>query len=317
MILDRFDPRVTVSASLFDCVPLYECIAIHGEMIWDTVRVNAFREALRQAAAGKTVLDIGTGMGILSMLAVQAGAKHVYAVEGSRIADTAEELIAENGLSGQITLLRGYSHAITLPQRCDLLVSEMVGHYGIEEDICEIFADARERLLTPCARIIPQTLDLFLAPVQVPEFQEACDRYTALDAQVGVPFFQRTRIPALIRSSYIGDFASYTRRIVAQPRCIASIDITSASTSDLSVGIHYHIKKSGIIDGCIGWFACDLGYGIRIQTSPWDEKTHWQQCFFPHDPVEVRLGDNVLVKFSYKKPDDERLPRFSLNIEKI
>ena len=39
-------------------------------------------------------MDVGCGTGILSMMAAKAGAKHVYAVEMSDMADIARKIIA-------------------------------------------------------------------------------------------------------------------------------------------------------------------------------------------------------------------------------
>ena len=48
----------------------------------DQDRIGFYRESLNKVARGKVVLDIGTGdHGILAQLALQAGAKYVYAVE--------------------------------------------------------------------------------------------------------------------------------------------------------------------------------------------------------------------------------------------
>lgn len=79
---------------------------IHAVMIQDKVRTSSyasfiltnpilFRDAI--------VLDVGCGTGILSLFAAKSGAKHVYAIEASDIAEKAEKIVRQNGLEGVIT----------------------------------------------------------------------------------------------------------------------------------------------------------------------------------------------------------------------
>lgn len=75
---------------------------IHKLMIQDSPRTEAYKNAIlsnRSLFEGKTVLDVGTGTGILSIFCAQAGAAKVYAVEASRTAEIARELIEENHFS--------------------------------------------------------------------------------------------------------------------------------------------------------------------------------------------------------------------------
>jgi protein arginine N-methyltransferase 1 len=88
----------------------YSHYYIHEEMLKDVSRTAAYRDAMilnRDAFKDKIVLDVGCGTGILSIFAVKAGAKHVYAIEAADIAHYAREIIAKNGLSDHITIIKG------------------------------------------------------------------------------------------------------------------------------------------------------------------------------------------------------------------
>jgi Ribosomal protein L11 methyltransferase (PrmA) len=112
-------------------------------MLEDRVRTLRFIRAIRRTVrSGDVVVDLGTGSGVLAVAAAQAGAKHVYAIEVRPIADVAARLFQASGLSDRITLIRGTSTEIELPERADVLVSEMIGNEPLGERILETTCDA-------------------------------------------------------------------------------------------------------------------------------------------------------------------------------
>jgi len=142
----------------------------HARMLHDDRRTNDYIAALQAAVRPEDiVLDIGTGSGVLAIAAARAGARHVYAVEASDIADAAERVLTRNGVQDRVTLIRGWSREIELPERADLLVAELIGNEPLEEEILETTLDARRRLLKPDARLIPHTLELVARPLLVPD----------------------------------------------------------------------------------------------------------------------------------------------------
>src|SRR5271170_6846982 len=77
----------------------------HFPMMHDAPRNQAYDAALRRAAPGRRVLDIGTGAGLLAMMAARAGARHVTTCETvPQIAARARTVIDGNGLADRITL---------------------------------------------------------------------------------------------------------------------------------------------------------------------------------------------------------------------
>ena len=118
---------------------------------------------------GDVVLDIGTGSGVLAVAAARSGARRVYAVEASDIAEVAGRVFAANGVTDTVTLVPGWSRQIELPEPADLLVAEIIGNEPFEEEILETTLDARRRLLKPDARLIPHRLTLLARPLRLPD----------------------------------------------------------------------------------------------------------------------------------------------------
>ena len=79
-------------------------------LLQDSARTDAYRNALLQNLPDfqdKVVIDVGAGSGILSLFAVQAGAKRVYAVEASNMATQCQTLIEGNKLTDKIIMKQG------------------------------------------------------------------------------------------------------------------------------------------------------------------------------------------------------------------
>src|SRR4030095_15908027 len=100
----------------------------YGGMIRDRVRTDNYARALRASVnEDSVVLDIGTGVGIWSLLACQFGARKVYAIEPSDVIHVARELAVANGFADRIEFIQDLSTRISLPERADILVTDMHG----------------------------------------------------------------------------------------------------------------------------------------------------------------------------------------------
>ena len=101
----------------------------------DKERTEAFVKAITATVRrGDVVVDMGTGSGVLAMLAARAGAKKVYAVEFDRnnIA-TLEAVFRVNGLENRIVLIQGDVCKVDLPEKVDVIIGEMIATALLEE----------------------------------------------------------------------------------------------------------------------------------------------------------------------------------------
>jgi ribosomal protein L11 methylase PrmA len=143
---------------------------LHVRMLNDQMRTSSFLAGIGEVIdTGDVVVDIGTGTGVLAIAAAWAGARHVYAIESSAtMGECAQEIFEANGLADRITLLKGWSTRLELPERADVLVSEIIGNEPLGEEVLEVTADARKRLLKPEARLIPGKVRIVGLPVTGP-----------------------------------------------------------------------------------------------------------------------------------------------------
>ena len=110
-------------------------IELHRKLLGDTVRNDALADALKRTLRpGMTVADIGAGTGFLSFLARRLGAAHCHLYEYSGALGLARELARRNGVTG-LTFVHAHSSEVKKPPRADLVISETLGNYALEEGL--------------------------------------------------------------------------------------------------------------------------------------------------------------------------------------
>jgi len=269
---DRFRKQLTV----------YED---YRDMLSDAVRMDAYAAAIAAVVRpGDTVLDLGAGLGILGFLALKAGASRVYAVEQSDAIELARRVARHNGLDDRVEFLAANSLDVEVPP-VDVLLSETLGSFGVEENTLPFTIDARRRLLKPGGAMIPRRLRVFLAPCEDPESWERLGFW--LDV-AGVDYAPAA--DAVLGRMSVREVAE--EQLVAAPQVYADLDLATLESPDLHRRLVFPLERRGAVHGLAGWFEADLADDITIRTGPGDAPTHWRQAFFPlRDPVRVYAGD--------------------------
>ena len=139
-------------------------------MLMDEIRTSQYRNAIinnKLDFQGKVVMDVGAGSGILSLFAAQAGASKVYAVEASNMAESARALIEANGYQDIIEVIN--SKVEDIPQdligkTVDVIVSEPLGTFLLNERMLETYVIAREKFLKEGGKMFPATAHFCIIP---------------------------------------------------------------------------------------------------------------------------------------------------------
>lgn len=149
-------PRAEVSRSFHN--PRFWSIT-HTRLLSRVDRTLAVARAIHRAVKpGMRVLDAGCGTGLLSFLALKAGAAQVVAVDRENV-ELAQALAAENDLSAKITFVDADLHALTadgLGGRFDLILAFVyTNHLVVDEARADLVCALRERFGAPGCRVVP------------------------------------------------------------------------------------------------------------------------------------------------------------------
>ncbi|MEL7219325.1 MAG: 50S ribosomal protein L11 methyltransferase, partial [Pseudomonadota bacterium] len=139
----------------------------HGFMLRDFIRNRTYRRAIERFAKDRVVLDIGTGSGLLAMMAARAGAAHVYACEVNPIlAASAQSVVDANDLSDKITIYAKHSAKLDalsdLGGGVDLVVSEIFSDSLLSEGVLPSLDHARNHLCRPDAVMLPDQASIMV-----------------------------------------------------------------------------------------------------------------------------------------------------------
>lgn len=243
-----------------------DLLAHHKILLNDKIRMEAYRKAIRAAVKpGMIVADIGAGLGVLSHMALAAGASRVYAVEFDA------ETIALAEKDSRITWVHGLSGDIRLPEKVDVIVSETLGSFALDENTLPTLIDARKRFLKKSGSVIPQSLDLMIAP--------ATSR-------------SRSKVQSIAKDQLLAKPTSH------------HIDFLSETDPVFTVNTEFKIIRDGTLSGFAGWFDVKLFGNISFSTAPTKPVTHWKQGFLPIRSSE-RLKRGQTLRFQLVMEPDQ------------
>jgi len=261
-------------------------------MLTDRVRTDSFLHAILQMVKpGDVVLDIGSGTGILACFCCLAGAKHVYAIEQGSIMGLAREICARNGLEDRITFFNDWSTRIELPEPANVLVTETIGNIGFEEGILRWVLDAKRRLLSENARIIPSTMEMFAVPI------ESEDDYHRVDNWDYYYYtFDFSPLHDLASSNLLWLDLS-PEMFLSEPASLMFAELAQVEDGDFSAEASYVVKREGTVHGIGGWFTAELTPTVRLSNVPPSKTPSWSHTFMPLEwPLAVEAGDSLHLK---------------------
>lgn len=269
-------------------------IEYHRTLIADRPRNEAFFAALKTVIVpGRTVVaDIGAGSGLLGLMASKLGAKAVYLFETAEVARVADKVLKANRAKN-CHLIPCHSTEFADRLQVDVIVSETLGNYALEENIIETLNDARRRFLKPNGRIIPSQIRQYAAPVVARRIDAELRAWEgvghSLDLSVAQAMsFNNVYVRALKPDELLDGGKS--------AQLWDTVDLTRDPKSTRKGEASWKAVRPQTIYGVAYWWDAALTDNVLLSTAPTAAATHWEQLYFPlATPVALNAGDELAI----------------------
>ncbi len=303
---DNLTARLGADWVLSQLVPIW-----HVPMMNEQERNQAFHDGLASVVTpDKRVFEIGTGSGLLAMMAARLGAREVYTCEAvGLIAETASRIVARNGFQDRIKVLAKPSHAVRLeadlPAKADILVHEIFSSELLGEHVLPAIEDAKQRLLKPGGEVLPAAASIMIALVG----GDALGRNLHVGESFGFDLRDFNAIHPKKRPLYREDLAP-----------VLMSDAVEAFRFDFAGASAFPAEKKrlriattggGLCYGIIQWIRIELSAGVQFENHPSRVRpvSNWQHTIYGFDePVHLDAGAVVSITAAH----DRKRPWFDL-----
>lgn len=291
--------RTGLDNTLGRLVPLW-----HIPMMNDTLRNEAYFTALRNAVTPQSrVFEIGTGSGLLSMMAASAGAASVTTCEAEPlVAAAAKQIIANNGYGDRIKQLAMKSTDVEigrdLARPADILVSEIFSSELLGERVLSSIEDTKRRLLAPGCRVIPAAGSIMIG------------LYAGDDIGANQ-----------VVGSVCGFDLGHFNTIIPRRQTVARDDLQITLLSDDTPAFRFDfqnddtwppetktlripVKTAGRCLGIIQWMFLEMDETTRFENHPNSPAaaSSWTRCaYLLPQPVDVVPGQTAIVTVTHNR----------------
>jgi len=305
------------------------------EMLEDPHRMDSYYNSIVGNPASfkdKVVLDVGTGSGILAIWAAKAGAKKVYAIEATYMAEHARALCKANGVGDVVEVLQQAMEDVELPEKVDVIVSEWMGYLLLRESMMDSVIVARDRWLKPDGALFPSHATMYLAPSfdftaerRNQEFETAVQNWghfsEDLKKKYGVSMDALAPAYGKECHNYFYSTAlwvdAHPSELTGPPVAIKHFDLKTLTLEELtanhagSVTLPITKADAEVCNGVIGWFTTDFNGSVEhptaapvtLTTAPTAHgATHWgQQIFHIVPEIPLKSMDQLQVGWEIRR----------------
>lgn len=280
----------------------YVHVGYHKWMLQDEVRMEALRAMVKALVKpGDVVVDLGTGTGILAVLARRAGAKHVYGIDASPIVRMARAMVEANDIDG-VEFIESDMALVALPGKVDVVFSECLGNLAFSDAMFGKVGDFARRWLKPDGRRGPTEVRLYFQPCDCRLFGDPRPfwrkPYDGLDLSAFLPAVECEVSTVDVVPSFLH----------AEPAEVLRFDPFDRDER-YSLPARWQPAAGKVVNAVATWFEVDWAPGVTMSTASNAPSTHWAQVIVRVPERTVDEGDSL--EFTLEVDfDEEESPRY-------
>lgn len=292
------------------CLTPPPTIEEHRILLADVLTQNSYRnEIMNTVKPGDVVLDLGTGSGIHTLFALQAGAKKVYAIDIDSIINLAKEVIRDNGFEQQVEFIKQNSRDLDLPEKVDVIISN-IGFLHTLNDL----PDVALRFLKPDGQVLPSSAKISFAPITVESFYETnVNNWRKNEFNLDFSAFRK------IAASHPLYLELKTENILCDAYTSDAINFAAQVPKHLHWSMEFTAKGKSISHGIGGWYQFFNQEKSYLSTQPPLKLSPelWSNFIFPfEEPLQLNANDHLQVQIEMHREElgDAPIWRWSVNL---
>lgn len=284
----------------------------HFRMLNDKIRNEAYRKAIRDTLIPHkdTVLDLGTGTGLLSLYANECAPRIITACDGSKVMSEMAHVITQENCCEHLLIINKLSTEIDLKEiggKRSLLLTEMFDAGLFGEHVLQSLIHAWETMISDVGRVIPNKAEFFIIGAKCDFLNRRYQLCSSIKSLLKIPTFN-VHVLTFDETYDCEDVHLYGDDIkyMTEPKSLMQVDFNSyLELKNLIEKDHYGVEaialESGEINTVIGFFNLYLTDNVTITTDPRSDQraNAWQQAiFFDKIPLKVEANDVIPMYFS-------------------